>query len=96
MITGPDGNAWLIDPAVYYGSREADMAMTKLFGGFDPEFYESYNETFPLQKEWQQRIDIWNLYPLLVHVNLFGGSYLSQVKSILNRFTGNRPLTKDH
>jgi fructosamine-3-kinase len=86
FMTGADGKAWLIDPAVYYGHREMDLAMSKLFGGFNGEFYESYDETFPLQKGFDQRADIHNLYPLLVHVNLFGGGYLSEVKNILSRF----------
>jgi protein-ribulosamine 3-kinase len=86
FMTGANGKAWLIDPAVYYGHREMDLAMSKLFGGFSPEFYESYAEIFPLQKGFEERIDIHNLYPLLVHVNLFGGNYLSEVKSILDRF----------
>ncbi|HNX44177.1 MAG TPA: fructosamine kinase family protein [Bacteroidales bacterium] len=60
--------------------------MTKLFGGFTEEFYTAYNDAFPLEKGWQQRIDILNLYPLLIHVNLFGGGYTSQVKSVLSRF----------
>jgi len=81
FMTGADGKAWLIDPAIYYGHREMDLAMSKLFGGFSSEFYESYQETFPLQKGFDH-----NLYPLLVHVNLFGGGYLSEVKNILNRF----------
>jgi protein-ribulosamine 3-kinase len=81
-----DGTACLIDPAVYYGHREMDLAMTKLFGGFSEEFYESYNATFPLQPRFESRIDIHNLYPLMVHVNLFGGGYLSQVKAILSKF----------
>jgi fructosamine-3-kinase len=76
----------LIDPAVYFGSREMDIAMSKLFGGFHDQFYSSYNENYPLSEGWQDRIDICNLYPLLVHVNLFGGGYYSQVKTILNRF----------
>ena len=76
----------LVDPAVYYGSREIDIAMSKLFGGFSNQFYESYNEKFPLEKDWQSRVDIWNLYPLLVHANLFGDSYLNQVNSILKKF----------
>jgi fructosamine-3-kinase len=76
----------LIDPAVYFGSREMDIAMSKLFGGFHDQFYSSYNENYPLSEGWQERIDICNLYPLLVHVNLFGGGYYSQVKTILNRF----------
>lgn len=80
------GDPCLIDPAVYYGHREMDIAMTKLFGGFAPEFYEAYNEASPLDKDWEKRLDIYNLYPLLVHVNLFGGAYVSQVFSILRRF----------
>ena len=76
----------LIDPAVYFGSREMDIAMTKLFGGFNNQFYSAYNENYPLSQGWQERVDICNLYPLLVHVNLFGGGYCSQVKTILNRF----------
>ena len=79
-------NPCLIDPAVYYGHREMDIAMTKLFGGFPTQFYESYHSAFPLEKDWEKRIEICNLYPLLVHVNLFGSSYVRQVKSILQRF----------
>lgn len=85
-LTDQNGSACLVDPAVYFGFRESDIAMTKLFGGFDHAFYESYNEEFPLQKNWEERIDIFNLYPLMVHVNLFGGSYLNDVKMILKRF----------
>ena len=86
FMVGSDGKAWMVDPAVYYGHREMDLAMSRLFGGFSGEFYKSYNETFPLQKGFDLRVDIHNLYPLLVHVNLFGGSYLSEVKNILSRF----------
>ncbi len=77
----------LFDPAVYWGHREMDIAMTKLFGGFDTEFYTGYNEDYPLEKNWEQRIDYCNLYPLLVHVNLFGGSYVNDVRRILHHFT---------
>ncbi len=80
------GNPCLIDPAVYYGHREMDLAMTKLFGGFNSEFYEAYHQNFKLEEGWENRMDIYNLYPLLVHVNLFGGHYVSQVASILNFF----------
>jgi len=80
------GEAVLIDPAVYYGHREMDIAMTKLFGGFDEEFYSAYHSNRPLEGGWQERTEICNLYPLMVHVNLFGGSYLSQVKGVLKRF----------
>ena len=86
FLVNPKGKASLIDPAVYYGHREMDLAMTKLFGGFDSEFYSAYNEVFPLEKGFESRTDIHNLYPLLVHVNLFGGGYVEQVKEILNRF----------
>jgi protein-ribulosamine 3-kinase len=84
LITNAMGNPCLIDPAVYYGHREAEIAFTRLFGGFSGTFYESYNHTFPLQPGFAERIDIYNLYPLMVHVNLFGGGYLAEVVSILN------------
>ena len=80
------GAPCLIDPAVYYGHRESDLAMTRLFGGFADEFFEIYHEAFPLNPGYSNRFDIYNLYPLLVHVNLFGRSYLTQVGSILNAF----------
>jgi protein-ribulosamine 3-kinase len=86
LITDDEGEPCLIDPAVYYGNREADLAMTKLFGGFDEKFYRSYDEAFPLQSGYQKRVDLYNLYPLLVHVNLFGGSYIHSVESILRAF----------
>ena len=81
-----NGNPCLIDPAVYFGHREADIAMSLLFGGFQPEFYAAYNQTWLMEKGWQQRMDIFNLYPLLVHVNLFGGSYARQVLQIIRQF----------
>jgi protein-ribulosamine 3-kinase len=86
FMVSEEGRACLIDPAAYYGHRETDIAMTKLFGGFSEEFYSAYNSAFLLEKGWQQRIDILNLYPLLIHVNLFGGGYASQVVSIIRRF----------
>ncbi|SEM58423.1 Fructosamine-3-kinase [Mucilaginibacter gossypiicola] len=81
-----DGKPYLIDPAVSYGNREFDIAMTTLFGGFDRAFYEAYNNEFPLQHGWQQRLKLWNLYPLLIHVNLFGGMYAKQVGENLSLF----------
>lgn len=81
-----DGEPVIMDPAVYFGHREMDLAMTKLFGGFDEPFYHSYNVTFPLEKDWEERILLCSLYPLLVHVNLFGAGYLSQIESVLKRF----------
>jgi fructosamine-3-kinase len=86
FMTGEDGHACLIDPAVYYGHREMDIGMSKLFGGFDPEFYKAYNEEYPMEKGWERRADICNLYPLLVHVNLFGLGYVGEVNSILMKF----------
>jgi protein-ribulosamine 3-kinase len=81
-----NGVPCIFDPAVYFGHREMDLAMTKLFGGFGPEMYESYNEVYPLENGWKERIDICNLYPLMVHANLFGESYVWDVKGILGRF----------
>lgn len=87
FLIGPEGKACLIDPAVSYNHRECDIAMTKLFGGFDRAFYDAYNNAFPLERGWEERIDIFNLYPLLVHVNLFGGGYVQQVAAIVRRFS---------
>lgn len=86
FMVNEDGMAVIIDPAVYYGHREMDLGMSKLFGGFSSEFYDSYHQNYPLEKGWQQRLDYCNLYPLMVHVNLFGGGYLGSVKSILRKF----------
>lgn len=86
FMTGADSKAVIIDPAVYYGHREMDLGMSLLFGGFSNQFYESYNRYFPLEKGWEQRMEYCNLYPLLVHVNLFGGGYASSVKSIISKF----------
>jgi fructosamine-3-kinase len=86
LITDEKGEPCLIDPAVYYGNREADLAMTKLFGGFSGHFYSAYHEAFPLSPGHEQRVDLYNLYPLMVHVNLFGGSYMHSVESILRAF----------
>ena len=76
----------LIDPAVYYGHREMDLAMTALFGGVPKRFYDAYNEYYPLEKGWGKRTDLCNVYPLLVHHNLFGGNYLNQVNAIINSY----------
>ncbi|TWR31347.1 fructosamine kinase family protein [Mucilaginibacter pallidiroseus] len=77
---------WLIDPAIYYGHREMDIALTQLFGGFGNDFCLSYNEVNPLLPGWQQRVDLWNLYPLLVHLNLFGASYAGQLRHNLSQY----------
>ena len=80
------GNACLIDPAVYYGHREMDIAMSRLFGSFATEFYEAYHSEYPLEKGWKERVEVCNLYPLLVHVNLFGEGYVGSVERIIKRF----------
>lgn len=86
-MTGRDGRAWLIDPAVSVGHAEADIAMTELFGGFPAKFYDAYRESGILTPEYSQRRDLYNLYHLLNHLNLFGSGYLSAVKRIVERYT---------
>ena len=76
----------LIDPAVYYGHRSMEFAMTTLFGGFDRLFYEAYNYHFPFPDNHEEQWQICQLYPLLVHVNLFGRTYLSDIESILKKY----------
>lgn len=78
----------LIDPAVYCGHREMDLGMTCLFGGFHQRFYEAYHYHYPLETLWQQRLQLTQLYPLLVHAVLFGGNYVQQSAAILARFGG--------
>lgn len=85
-MVGDDGLPCIYDPAVYYGHRETDIAMTRLFGGFPDLFYDAYQEAFPMEIGWKSRIIYHQLYPLLVHVNLFGSSYISQVRQITGRF----------
>ncbi len=80
------GSPALIDPAVSFANREMDIAMIRLFGSLPNEFYESYNETKPLTAGWEGRLNLYNLYPLLVHVNLFGRGYLSEVIQIAKQY----------
>ncbi len=86
VMTGRDGLAWLTDPAACVGHREADLAMTELFGGFSGKFYEAYREAAPLQPGYEKRRDFYNLYHLLNHLNLFGRSYLSSVRRIVEEY----------
>jgi fructosamine-3-kinase len=81
-----NGNACLIDPAVYYGHREADLAMTKLFGGFGYNFYDSYNEEFQLEDGYEYRENIYKLYHVLNHLNLFGMGYYQQAVSLIKYY----------
>ncbi len=83
FITDERGNACLIDPAVYYGHREADLAMTKLFGGFDSKFYSAYNEEFQLDDGYEYRENIYKLYHVLNHLNLFGSGYYQQAVNLI-------------
>jgi fructosamine-3-kinase len=80
------GQVVLVDPSCYYGLREAELAFTTMFGGFDKTFYEAYHEAYPIEKGFHERIPIYNLYPLMVHVNLFGEGYVPAVQKILNSY----------
>jgi len=79
FICSMNGQAVLIDPAVYYGNRQVDLAMSTLFGGFDDVFYQAYAYHFPFPPNYKEQWRILNLYPLLIHLNLFGKSYLSSI-----------------
>jgi fructosamine-3-kinase len=82
------GEPALIDPAVYYGHREADLAFTELFGGFPAAFYTAYQAGWSLDRDYEERKDLYNLYHLLNHLNLFGEGYGGSVDSILRRYVG--------
>ena len=84
------GEPCLVDPAVYGGHREMDLAMMRLFGGFSPAVFEAYGEAFPLSDCHEERVALYQLYPLMVHVNLFGGSYVSAVVRALDECVGTR------
>lgn len=82
---GPDGEPVIFDPAVYYGDRETDLAMTELFGGFGRDFYAAYREAWPLDPGYEVRKILYNLYHILNHLNLFGGGYLAQAQQMIDR-----------
>ena len=86
VMCSADGKPILIDPACYIGHREADLAMTQLFGGFPQDFYDTYNQAYPLQPGYEDRRDLYNLYQLLNHLNLFGPTYLEPVLSIVGEY----------
>ena len=83
---GADGKAWIYDPAAYVGHHEAELAMTELFGKYPEEFYRAYSEIIPIDSDYRDRRDLYNLYHLLNHLNLFGGTYLGSVREILIRY----------
>ena len=79
------GRPVIFDPAVYFGDREADLAMTRLFGGFGSDFYAAYENEWPLPPGASGRVDLYNLYHVLNHANLFGGAYRDQALAIMRR-----------
>lgn len=78
-----DTTAWLIDPAVYYGDAEADIAMTEMFGGFGPAFLDAYHEVRPISEDYPNKREIYNLYHFLNHYNLFGGFYIGPCEQVM-------------
>lgn len=89
FIVGKNGQSFLVDPAIYFGDREADLAFTELFGGFSRDFYDAYQAAWPLDPQYAERKSLYNLYHLLNHLNLFGESYGSSVDAILSHYFGN-------
>lgn len=85
LLVDRDGAPVLIDPAVYGGHREIDLAMMRLFGGFESRTFEAYDEAWPLPPGWEDRVPLYQLYPLLVHVNLFGRGYVGAVQRALRQ-----------
>ncbi|MHB8241105.1 MAG: fructosamine kinase family protein [Solirubrobacteraceae bacterium] len=86
VMAGVDGRPWLIDPASYGGHREVDLAMLRLFGVLSERVFEAYEETAPLAEGWGERVELYQLLPLLVHALLFGGSYVASVERIARRY----------
>lgn len=86
-MVSKEGKPALIDPAVAFASREMDLAMMKLFGGYSEEVFDIYNTQFPLTSGWEERMQLWQLYYLLVHLNLFGSGYLARVKSAISIYS---------
>ncbi|MEK7442979.1 MAG: fructosamine kinase family protein, partial [Chloroflexota bacterium] len=84
--TDEDGNPVLIDPAAHYGWAEAELAMMNLFGSTPDKFFKAYESMRPLESGYKERFDLYNLYHLLNHANLFGGSYLSSVMSVIHKY----------
>ena len=88
VIGDERSNPVLIDPAVYYGDREADLAFTQMFGGFSQAFYQAYQESYPLEPGYQDRFEVYNIYHILNHLNLFGESYGYSLDSVMRRLVG--------
>jgi fructosamine-3-kinase len=88
VLGGSDGGAWLIDPVAYGGHREVDLAMLRLFGAPSPRILDAYQEAAPLAEGHQERVGLWQLFPLLVHAVLFGGHYRASVERTARRYAG--------
>jgi fructosamine-3-kinase len=86
VLWGRDGKAWLIDPAAYGGHREVDLAMLRLFGSPGPQFTAAYEERFPLAPGHAERVELYQLFPLLVHAALFGGGYAASAERVARAF----------
>ncbi|MBV9962236.1 MAG: fructosamine kinase family protein [Parafilimonas sp.] len=86
FMSDENGMPVIYDPAVYYGNREMDIAMSLLFGSFNKKFYDEYNKAFPLQPNWKERVELCQLYPLFVHLVLFDGYYYNSVVNIIKRY----------
>lgn len=87
FLCDTDGAPAIMDPAVYYGHREADLAMAECFGGFAPRFFEAYDEAYPLMPGYEDRVDLYNLYHMLNHLNIFGSGYAGSVRAIIRRYS---------
>ncbi|MEI3613062.1 fructosamine kinase family protein [Pseudogracilibacillus sp. SO30301A] len=88
-IVGPGGEPYIVDPSFLYGDRHFEIAYTELFGGFSNKFYEAYEESYPLRKDYEDVKPVYQLYYLIAHLNLFGETYGKDVDNILNRYVGN-------
>ena len=88
MSYDQEGNPVIYDPATYYGDRETDVAFTEMFGGFTAEFYQAYDQTWPLDQGFATRKELYNLYHYLNHHNLFGGGYAISAQAIITRLIG--------
>ncbi len=86
LLCDTQGQPVIFDPAVYYGHRETDLAMPLLFGGFSDAFVASYDEVLPLPSGWRQRVELYQLYHLLNHLNLFGSGYLDSCLEIVRKY----------
>ena len=84
-----NGTPTIFDPAIYYGDRECDIAMTELFGGYDTDFYAAYRSAYPLDAGYATRRDLYNLYHILNHANLFGGGYARQAEQMMQKLLRN-------